>query len=317
MAAVALWEALDRRVRDEEEIHRALDLPLLGRIPAPRHSGLAMLEDPSDVDAEAARRLRTGIEFANLDAKAKVIMISSSIASEGKTTTVSNLAVALARGGSRVALVDFDLRKPMIGSVFGLELRPGLADVAIGRLELDRALVPIELPAPSGGRGRPGRRGQSWDASLRISPEAGHLSVLPAGFLPASPGELVGTEAVALILAELRGDFDYVLIDSPPLLTVSDAATLSTRVDALFVVVRLGLVNRSMLRDLARVLSAVPATKLGFVLTGVEAGEQYGYGRYAGAPEPRTHGRAQTVLTDATGSEHEPEYEAFERSRAR
>lgn len=280
-AAVLLWEALDRRVRDEDEIQRALALPLLARLPAPRGAGLVMLDDPSDVDAEAVRRLRTSVEFANLDVRAKVIMVTSAVGVEGKTTTLSNLAIALARAGRRVALVDLDLRKPMVGRMFGIEFRPGLADVAIERIELERALTPIRLQATEPIRlSRASRRAESDDA-----PGAGHgpgqLYVLPAGFLPASPGELVGTQAVAGILSQLREEMDYVLVDAPPLLTVSDAAALSTRIDAVMVVVRLGVVNRPMLRDLVRELDASPAHKLGFVLTGAGAAELYGAGTYA------------------------------------
>ena len=296
LAAVFLWEAIDRRVRDEEEIHRALQIPLLARLPTPRREGLTMLDDSSDVDSEAVRRLRSSIQFANLDVNAKVIMITSCVGEEGKTTTISNLAIALARGGHRVALVDLDLRKPMIGHLFGVELRPGLADVAIERIELSQALIqtrlrssePIRLSrspvnAPHGDGDEPGR--QRADAE-------GQLFVLPAGFLPASPGELVGTQAVASILSRLRDEMDFVLVDSPPLLTVSDAATLSRRVDAVLVVVRAGLVNRPMLHDLARELDASPARKLGFVLTGSEATEGYdvrgyGYGYYRGRGEPQ------------------------------
>jgi len=296
LAAVFLWEAIDRRVRDEEEIHRALQIPLLARLPTPRREGLTMLDDSSDVDSEAVRRLRSSIQFANLDVNAKVIMITSCVGEEGKTTTISNLAISLARGGNRVALVDLDLRKPMIGHLFGVELRPGLADVAIERIELSQALIqtrlrssePIRLSrspvnAPHGDGDEPGR--QRADAE-------GQLFVLPAGFLPASPGELVGTQAVASILSRLRDEMDFVLVDSPPLLTVSDAATLSRRVDAVLVVVRAGLVNRPMLHDLARELDASPARKLGFVLTGSEATEGYdvrgyGYGYYRGRGEPQ------------------------------
>lgn len=271
LAAVFLWEALDRRVRDEDEIHRALKIPLLARLPAPRSERLAMIDDPSDVDAEAVRRLRSSIEFANLDVKAKVIMVTSSVSQEGKTTTISNLAVALARAGHRVVLVDLDLRKPMVGKYFAIEFRQGLADVAVGRIELERALVPVRLEA----------RGQMSYARALSATMEGMLYVLPAGFLPASPGELVGTEAVANILDQLRASFDFVLVDAPPLLTVSDAATLSTRVDAVLVAVRLGLVNRPMLRDLARELDASPAAKLGFILTGADATELYAFGGYA------------------------------------
>ena len=292
LAALFLWEALDRRVRDEEEIHRTLQVPLLARLPTPRREGLAMLADPFDTDAEAVRRLRTSVEFANLDVNAKVIMVTSCVGEEGKTTTISNLAIALARAGHRVALVDLDLRKPMIGRLFGLELRPGLADVAIERLELSQALVQTRLQTPEPiklsraplkatvGEDEPGRK--------RGAPE-GQLLVLPAGFLPASPGELVGTHAVAGIIATLREEMDFVLIDSTPMLTVSDASTLSKRVDAVFVVVRAGKVNRPMLRDLARELAVNSVPKLGFVLTGAEATEgydsrAYGYG-YLGRRE--------------------------------
>jgi Mrp family chromosome partitioning ATPase len=296
LAAVFLWDALDRRVRDEDEIQRTLDMPLLARIPVPRGTRLAMLDDPGDADAEAVRRLRTSLEFANLDVNAKVIMITSCVGTEGKTTTISNLAVALARAGHRVALVDLDLRKPMIGRFFGLELRPGLADAAIERIELERALVPVALGAAEPIRfARSTRRLPTTDETLpaaRVQGE-GQLFILPAGFLPASPGELVGTHAVAGILAKLREQMDFVLVDAPPMLTVSDAATLSTRVDAIAVVVRLGLVNRPMLRDLARELEASPAPKLGFILTGAGVTEPYGVGAYGTRGKPQAPERVR------------------------
>jgi Mrp family chromosome partitioning ATPase len=314
LATLFLWEALDRRVRDEEEIHRTLQTPLLARLPTPRRAGLAMLDDPSDVDAEAVRRLRSSVEFANLDVNAKVIMVTSCVGEEGKTTTISNLAVALARGGHRVALVDLDLRKPMIGHLFGVEFRPGLADVAIERVELSQALIqrrlvssePIKLARlPVGATQVAGEEPER----KRGVPE-GQLFVLPAGFLPASPGELVGTQAVASILATLREQMDFVLVDAPPLLTVSDASTLFKRVDALFLIVRIGIVNRPMLRDLARELDVSSVRKLGFVLTGAEATEgydsrAYGYGylsRRDGveqqAQEPRPASRSPIEVDD-------------------
>jgi non-specific protein-tyrosine kinase len=238
-----------------------------------------MLDDPSDIDAEAVRRLRTSVEFANLDVNAKVIMVTSAVSEEGKTTTIANLAIALARAGSRVALVDLDLRKPTIGRLFGLELRPGLADVAIERVALDTALFNAPLradgPVRLSSRTTSGRAGQE----LR-SITGGQLYVLPAGFIPASPGELVGTTAVAGILASLREQMDFVLVDAPPMLTVSDAATVSRRADAIVIVARLGVVNRPMLRDLARALDATPARKLGFILTGAGATESYDLGAY-------------------------------------
>jgi Mrp family chromosome partitioning ATPase len=105
----------------------------------------------------------------------------------------------------------------------------------------------------------------------------GRLHVLPTGQLPSNPGEFVGTQALMRVLEELRRGHDYVLVDSPPMLAVGDPITLSTRVDAIVPVVRLGVANRPMLRDLARNLRVSPAPKLGFVFTGAEAHEMYGY----------------------------------------
>ena len=277
LAAAFLWEALDRRVRDEDEIQQMLGIPLLARLPAPRketnRSRLAMLDGPSDADAEAVRRLRSNIEFANLDTNAKTIMVTSALAGEGKSVTIANLAVALARSGRSVVLVDLDLRRPTIASLFGLGPQPGLTDVAIERIALENALIPIRTnlqvePVPLSGRSY--RAGAGKPVSVSSAVPADGLWILPAGFLPANPGELVGTHAVATILASLRDQVDFVLVDTPPLLAVSDGMTLSRNVDALFVVARLGMVNRPTLRELARQLDSSAARKLGFVLAGAD-----------------------------------------------
>ncbi|MDQ3671857.1 MAG: AAA family ATPase [Actinomycetota bacterium] len=314
LAAAFLWEALDRRVRDESEIQRMLGLPLLARLPAPRQVAgqdrLAMLDGPSEGEAEAVRRLRSNVELANLDVNAKVIMVTSSVSGEGKSVTVANLAVALARSGRRVVLVDLDLRKPAVGRLMGVGYRAGLTDVAIDRVSLERALVPVRLDAAEPIKLASRARDRSAEEPASVGPDAaGQLWILPAGFLPANPGELVGTRAVANILDELRKEADFVLVDAPPLLAVSDALTLSTRVDALLVVVRLGIVDRPMLRELARQLDVSPARKLGFVLAGGTVPEAYGY--YGAQPSdesrrsPRVAPREER-LEDAVGARVEP-----------
>ena len=262
------WNALDKRIRNADEVEHVLGIPLLARLPKPNRAtkGLAMLSDPNDVDAEAVRRLRTSLELANLGTEAKLIMVTSPAAVQGKSTTIANLAVALARSGHSVALVDLDLRQPIIASFFGAEGNAGLTDVALGRAELEDALVRVRIPSPTArARSMPGTSG-------------GRLRVLTAGPPPPSPGEFVGTSVLAQILERLRADYDYVLIDAPPMLAVGDAMTISTRVDAMFVVVRLGQTDRQTLRDFGRGIMASPATKLGFVLTGVEARDMYGGG---------------------------------------
>jgi Mrp family chromosome partitioning ATPase/capsular polysaccharide biosynthesis protein len=292
-----LAEALDKRVRSEREVEQALGLPLLGRIPKPdrrltKASSIVMLAEPRSVAAEPIRKLRTNIEFMNLERNVRTIMVTSSVQREGKSTTIANLGVALARAGRRVVLVDLDLRRPYLNRFMMLPAAPGITDVVLGRLELTAALRAVPIPAAES---RGGRRGDMRAAvDLATNSTNGHrrvdgvLNVLPAGTLPPDAGEFVGMESVGKILAALGKQFDYVLIDAPPLLAVGDAQALSAAADAMFVIVRLNVVHRGMLKELARLLESCPAEKLGYVLAGAEFGEGYGY-QYAyeyEQPEP-------------------------------
>ena len=281
VALAFLWETLDKRVRSESEIEERLGLPLLSRLPPPtrrlsNENKLAMLDDPNDVQAEAVRRLRVNVEFANLDLDARTIMITSSVQQEGKSTTLANLAVALARSGRNVALVDLDLRQPTLAGFFKLPSTVGVTDVALGKSSLGQAIVPIRLAPP----GDPSANGYG---TMTSGGEKGSLSVLAAGVLPANPGEFIGTDALARVLSDLRAKYDLVLIDAPPMCVVGDAMTLSAKVDALIVVTRLGIVDRSMMHELARELNASPAPKLGFVLTGADRRDNYGTSGYYGS----------------------------------
>ena len=281
-----LRESLDTRVRSADEITELLGLPLLARIPEPERRlkdtwGLSMLEEPTGTRSEAFRMLRTNLEFTNLERGARVIMVSSAIEQEGKSTTVANLAVALARAGRSVLLVDLDLRRPTIARLFDLSRSPGVTDVALGHAELDAAIIQVPIQVPP-------IPGLEWNSASPQSPGRvlGALSVLPTGSLPPNPGEFIDSGALADILMRLRERRDdFILIDAPPLLHVGDAFALSARVDSLLAVARLGIVNRTMLRELRRVLQGVPATKLGYVLTGAQNEDAYGYGSYYSAPE--------------------------------
>ena len=271
-----LWEALDNRVRSTRDLERRLGLPLLGRVPQPprwaqRTNRLVMLADPNSIEAEAYRVLRTNLQFLNLEHGAKTVMVTSAVEGEGKSTTVANLAVALARAGQRVALVDLDLRRPTIDRFFDLEGQPGVTDIAVGRARL----APIDV------------RGDTKDGPV------GKLEVLTSGPLPRDTGEFVGGKALENILAELRERADVVLIDSPPLLAVGDAMTLSAKVDAIVVLTRLGVIRRPVVDELRRVLATCRAAKLGFVVTGAELEDEhhrygYGYGGYAYGAKPRS-----------------------------
>jgi succinoglycan biosynthesis transport protein ExoP len=281
-----LYEALDTRVRTAEEVGHALDgLPLLARLPEPpkslrKRGELVMAARPGGPQGEAYRMLRANLDFVTLERDAKTIMVTSALIGEGKTTTAANLALTLARAGRQVILVELDLRRPRLDALFGLDDTPGLTDVVLGKAALEDAITLVsatDLSNRSSYAGRPILTGSS---------EEGALGILHSGPLPPSPGEFVGTHALAKVLAELGELAETVLIDAPPLLEVGDAMTLSSRVDAMLIVTRLEHLHRNTLRELARTLEQCPAEKLGFVLTGVEESKAYGYGRGYGYKLP-------------------------------
>jgi succinoglycan biosynthesis transport protein ExoP len=274
VAMVFLREALDTRVGSVDEVDELLGLPLLARISAPSRelrvrNQIAMLAEPGGVQAESFRMLRTGLDFASLSGDIRLIMVSSAVEEEGKSTTFANLAVAMARAGANVIVVDLDLRRPYIHNLFGVDSYQGVTDVVIGRVQLDEALREVDLSAAVGGPGG------------MYTTRAGKLEVLPSGTRPPDIGEFVGTAALGDLFNRLRGRADVVLIDAPPMLQVGDAMTLSAKVDGIVAVVDLNMARRPALKEYRRLLDVSPATKLGYVLTGtsIEAGySYYGYG---------------------------------------
>lgn len=276
IGAAFLAHALDTRIRSANELSARLGLPLLGRIPPPSRRARdewdpAMLTDPSSGQAEAFRMLRTNLEFANLERGARTIMLTSAVEGEGKSTTAVNLALALARRGLRVALLDLDLRRSAIARFFDLNEQPGATDVALGHAFLEEALRPVAIPGADGV--------ETFNGGVRGALQ-GVLNVLTAGPTPPDPGEFVETSVVTDLLAGLADRFEMVLVDAPPLLYVNDALALSAKVDGLMLVARLSSLRRPMLAEIERVLAACPSAKLGLVVTGIEPYEQYGYGSH-------------------------------------
>ena len=282
-----LAEALDRRMRTEEEIEELVAVPLLGRVSRPRtalrkKNALVMVEKPTSAPAETFRKLRGTIDFVNFQhgGDLRTLMFTSAVQREGKSTTVANVAVALARAGRRVALVDLDLRRPFLHTFFGVDAQPGATDVVVGRQQLNRALRHVSLP--SSGRSTIGPEANGGPPA-NVSASNGRsgldpvLHFLPSGTIPPQAGEFLAGEGVAAVLAELREQFDVVLVDAPPLTVVGDAMTLSASVDAIVAVIHLG-VQRRLLSELARELRNCRAPAIGFILTGVRRGDQYGYG---------------------------------------
>lgn len=266
-------DALDTRVRSTSEIADLLGMTLLARLPEPpkdiaRSDELVMHARPQGTQAEAFRMLRTNLEFARLEGTdVRTILVTSAVEEEGKSTTASNLAIAMARSGSRVALVDLDLRRPYLHRFFDLIHAKGVTDVALGQSSVEGALATIDT-------------GAGLLLANGIGPEEnanhGVLHVMPSGPLPPDPGEFAGTVRLAKILADLRATHDIVIIDSPPILRVGDAMAMSAQTDGIVVVTRLKVVRRPILRELRRVLDTTPVPKLGFVVTGGDDDDPYG-----------------------------------------
>jgi Mrp family chromosome partitioning ATPase len=293
LALAFLAEALDRRVRNEHELDEVLQLPLLSRIPKPsrqlqKTNDLIMLEAPASAHAETYRKLRTSLQFVNPEESARTIMVTSAVSQEGKSTTIANLAVALARANRRVVLVDLDLRAPILSRLFDVPGRPGITDVAVNRATLTQAIRPIPLAPVVSPRTNGRHPATAQNGATEVD---GLLHLLPAGTIPPSADEMLQNPRLLGLLDELATQFDVVLIDAPPLLAFGDAMTLSTKVDAIFAITRLGKLERSILHEFARQLQTLTAKVFGYVITGVEHTDSYRYMYDAYAYEARTRDR--------------------------
>lgn len=246
-----LRHALDNTVKSDADAEAIADAPLLARMPKVKAASADVAADESGFSpaAEAFRVLRTNLQFANLDHQPRSIVVTSSSAGEGKTYTAANLAVALAKTGTRVALVDCDLRRPQLGALLGLDSATGLTSVLIGKVTLDEAL-------------------QSF----------GRVSFLASGPIPPNPTEVLQTQVARDLFQELSKRFDMVIVDAPPLLPVIDAGILATSVDGVIMVAHQGKTRRDELAEARRRLGAVGARVFGVVLNmSTKSGSGYYY----------------------------------------
>jgi non-specific protein-tyrosine kinase len=214
---------------------------------------LITISNPRSPIAEAYRTLRTNLEFSNLDKALRSLLVTSAGAEEGKSTTLANLAVTIAQSGKRVILVDADLRRPTLHQVFGLKNSVGLSDMV--RDDTILANPPTQ------------------DTSVP------NLKVLTSGQLPPNPAEILGSKRMSEILAALLERADMVLFDAPPVLAVTDAAVLSSKVDGVLLVVSAGKTKRENARRAQVQLQKINANIIGAVLnnTKADAATQYYY----------------------------------------
>jgi capsular exopolysaccharide synthesis family protein len=264
-----LREVLDTRVRTQRDIASVTDRPLIGAIPFdPRAKDRALIvhDDPLSPRSEAFRALRTNLQFLDMDGGHSFV-ITSSLPSEGKSTTALNLALALADAGKNVALLDCDLRKPKVAEYLGIEGGAGLTDVLIGRAQVEDVMHP-------------------WgDRSMYV---------MPAGRIPPNPSELLGSHQMQILLGDLEKAFDIVICDAPPLLPVTDAAILAKQTSGAIVIVSTGRTTTHQLHSAIEALGTVGARVAGLVMTmtPTKGPDSYGYGYgygygYMQEPDPK------------------------------
>ena len=305
---------LDTRVRTSREVAEIVGIPTIGRVPRiPRSSlragDLVTVTQPGGQISEALRMIRSNLEWAAIDGELKSLLVTSSVKGEGKSLTISNLAVTLARAGNRVVLVDGDLRAPRLHAIYGMSNVVGLTSVALGRSDLDDALQVFPLAA-DGTRGAPGAmvRLRPGQEDQFVAGDEGSLHVLTSGPLPPDPGEVIASRRVAAVFQQLQlRDYDYVLVDAPPILVVGDAAALAPTVDGLVLLASMEKVRRPMLNNARDLLASFPCRKVGVVVTGerVEHSDYYSYDRgrsqVASAASPRARGKRVNDRTPTAG----------------
>jgi Mrp family chromosome partitioning ATPase/capsular polysaccharide biosynthesis protein len=270
-----LFERLDRRIREPRDLERIYGLPLLGVVPdstvLSQHSDnpeAARLALP-DSELETFRLLRAHLRYFNVDRELRTLVVASAAPGDGKTTVARNLAEAAATMGSRVLLIETDLRRPTLAKQLPVTPTLGLAGVLIGAVPLSEAIQTVALEAPGDGRERP--------AGSR-EPTAHSHDVLIAGAQPPNPAELIESQAMKDVLADVRSRYDLVLIDTPPLTVVSDAFPLLSQVDGVIIVGRVGRNRRDVAARLHEILKGVDAPLLGVVANAFKPGRLGSYG---------------------------------------
>ncbi len=273
-----LLERLDRRIREPKDLEKVYGLPLLGVVP--ESSALSRSARGGEGgrvlpagEAESFQLIRAHLRYFNVDRRLCTLMVASAAPGDGKTTIARHLAAAAARMGSRVLLLEADLRRPTLAQQLNVQSGPGLADVLIGAVMLGEATQAIDLEALPGGDGGRGRV----------------FEVLVAGAaLPPNPGELIESHAMEILLQQAQSSYDLVVIDTPPLTAVSDAFPLLRKVDGVVIVGRVGRNRRDVAQRLHETLTGAGAPLLGVIANGFKAGSRGSYGYsydYSYAPD--------------------------------
>jgi capsular exopolysaccharide synthesis family protein len=274
LLAAFMRDALDRRLRKSSEIREELNLPLIGHV---REELLGRTVLPgqlpalNETDLEAFRILRTNVDYLDVDAPPKTLLVTSALPEEGKSTVSMGLAFANVATGKRVLLVECDLRRPVIAKRLGLNSSPGLSDYLAGRAEPTDILQTVNIPAASSNG-----NGASGEADMHAG-----LVVITAGSPTPRPAEILGSQRFRTFLASVRDAYDIVVLDTTPLLSVVDALELLPHVDGIVLCARSSQTTRDQLRAARGALDRVPGRPTGVVVTGLSARDEVDYGYYS------------------------------------
>lgn len=291
IAAALLRTTMDTRIRSERDLAQITQAPVLGGIafdPDASKNPLVHEGSGQSQRAESFRQLRTNLQFAHVSHKSKTVLVTSSLPGEGKSSTATNLAIAIADSGQSVALVDADLRRPMVANYLGLEGSAGLTTALIGQADVQDLMQP-------------------WGKN--------ELHVLTSGRIPPNPSELLGSAEMKHLIDRLEQAFDAVIIDAPPLLPVTDSAVLAQQVGGVLLVVGCHSAKRPQVEKAVATLELVDADVLGMVLNRVpvKGPDAYSYSYYGYTTD---HTKLETPRTTSsqTGASpvDEPARDAFD-----
>jgi len=284
---VFLVEVFDTSMGTIEDVEELLKVPVLGVIPQlendPRKKGpgygesarsrahdLAIHYEPKSQAAESFRALRTNLQFLRLESKGKLFLLTSAFVQEGKTLNAVNLALSLAQAGSKVLLVDADLRKPNVHRVFGLSREPGVTDCVLGNYQWGEVVETISDVM----------LGDFAIEDILMTPGMDNLHIMTAGTKPPNPTEILSSERFREFLKEARSQYDFIFVDSPPVLPVADATEIAPLMDGVFLVYTVGRIGRGVLKRAKSTLDNVEAKVMGVVLNNVKPDAGPDYFRY-------------------------------------
>lgn len=278
-------EYLDNTVKTPDDLKQYFNIPYLGPVPSfpvkedNPGSELISLSDPKSSASEAYRGLRTGILFSTPGHSPKSLLITSSGPQEGKTITASNLAVTMAQSGQKILMLDCDMRKPRLHKIFNCDKGRGMSNILVGEGD--------------------------W-RKLKVSTQVPNLEIIPSGPIPPNPAELIGSDRMKTLISEILQEYDRVLIDSPPIVAVTDSVVLSRFVEGVVLVIQVGVTARDVITNSIRQLQDVQAHLLGAVLNAVNIGKdsyyyyQYYYYYYGegGDRRKKKHARRKSKETE-------------------